>query len=225
MCAVLQFIFWRSTFGYFLKIQSTSAISSIRRLELLLAWTVSLDPSALSVTALINSFRIFNPAILNFHYVELLSQSLFISLIGMLKKYIRKLWLNVYLFLFQHNNMSVKRKLNVKIICEKFSALKNIEIGLFNKKVAKKSLLLPLHYFALQWTKYSISFTPFLNLWKTKILDFFDIFNIHYLGLFFWFYGGSRWRMLTVWLLLISFCCYHFIIFSIIIVIIMKNSQ
>ena len=32
-------------------------------------------------------------------------------------------------------------------------ALKNMEIGLFSKKVAKKSILLPLNYFVLQWTK------------------------------------------------------------------------
>ena len=36
----------------------------------------------------------------------------------------------------------------------------------------------------LQCTKYSISFTTFLNLWKTKILIFSAISNIHYVKLF-----------------------------------------
>ena len=164
-----------------------------------------------------------NPAILSFHSVELFSWSLFISLIWVLRTLIELLCV----FLFQHSNMSVKRKLNIRSLCEKCSALKNLESGLFNKEVVKKSLLLPLNYlpFVSQWAKCSISFTPFLNLWKTNILVFFAIFNIHYLGLSFWSYGGSQWRMLTVCLMLISFCCYHIIIFSIIIIIIMKNSQ
>ena len=39
------------------------------------------------------------------------------------------------------------------------------------------SLLLPLHYlpFVSQCAKYSISLTPFLNLWKNKILKVFSI--------------------------------------------------
>ena len=53
--------------------QSTFAILSTRYLELLLARTFSLITSAVSVIALINSFGILNPAILNFHYVELFS--------------------------------------------------------------------------------------------------------------------------------------------------------
>ena len=62
--------------------------------------------------------------------------------------------------------MSVKRKLNIRSLCEKCTALKNLESGLFNKEVVKKSLPLPLNYFAFvsQWTKYSISFNSFLNL-------------------------------------------------------------
>ena len=38
-------------------------------------------------------------------------------------------------FLFQHSNMSVKRKLNIRSLCEKCTALKNLESGLFNKEV------------------------------------------------------------------------------------------
>ena len=45
--------------------------------------------------------------------------------------------------------MLVKRKLNIKSLCEKYPALKNLENGLFNKEVAKKSLLLPLNYLPL----------------------------------------------------------------------------
>ena len=41
--------------------------------------------------------------------------------------------------------MPVKRKRNFKSLCEKCPALINIESGLFNKEVAKKSLLLSLN--------------------------------------------------------------------------------
>ena len=56
----------------------------------------------------------------------------------MFKEYIRKLWSNVYIFLLQHNNMLIKRKLEVKSLGEKCQALKDLESGLSNKKVAKK---------------------------------------------------------------------------------------
>ena len=110
-------------------------------------------PSALSVTALINSSGVSDPAISNFHYIELFSPSVqrflwgcfpsaisrvFISLIRMLKKYLRKFSSNVYLFLFQHSNMLVKQMLNVKSSDEKCQALKFLESGLSNKEAAKK---------------------------------------------------------------------------------------
>ena len=56
----------------------------------------------------------------------------------MLKEYIWKIWSNIYLFLFQYNNLSVKRKLNVKSFGEKCQALKDLEIGISEKEVAKK---------------------------------------------------------------------------------------
>ena len=34
--------------------------------------------------------------------------------------------------------MPIKRKLNVKSLCEKYQALKDLESGLFNKEDAKK---------------------------------------------------------------------------------------
>ena len=48
----------------------------------------------------------------------------------MLKEYIRKPWSNVYLFLFQHNKVSVQRKLNVKSLGNKYQAFKDLESGL-----------------------------------------------------------------------------------------------
>ena len=56
----------------------------------------------------------------------------------MLKEYIQKLWSNVYLFLCQQNNISVKWKLNAKSLGQKWQALKDLESSLNNKKVAKK---------------------------------------------------------------------------------------
>ena len=62
-----------------------------RYLELSLSRTFSLVPSALSITALINSFGISNPATSNFHYVKLFSRSfqLFLGLfsIGYLERF------------------------------------------------------------------------------------------------------------------------------------------
>ena len=105
--------------------------------------TFSSDPSAISETALINSFGMSKPATSNFNYVELFSRSFQCSL-GLFsicyhqlfhfthsnvqrKEYIRKLWSNAYLFLFQHNNMSVNQKLNVKSLGEKYQALKDFD--------------------------------------------------------------------------------------------------
>ena len=93
------FIFsWRL---YHLALQSRPAIFNT---SYLLSRIFSSVPSALSVTTLINSFGISNPAISNFHHVELFSRSLqlflglfsiaisnvFISLIRMLKIYDEK---------------------------------------------------------------------------------------------------------------------------------------
>ena len=95
----------------------------------------------------------------------------------MLKEYIRKPWLNVYLFLFSHKMVSVQQKLNVKSLSEKYQALKDFESDL-TKKLLKNtqmlifwkkikinevfSLSLPLNCSPLvsQCTKHSLSFTP-----------------------------------------------------------------
>ena len=135
-------VIWEST---------NQTISNACHLELSLSRTFSSVPSALSVTALLNSFGISNPAVSN--YIELFSYSLqrflflssissvFISLIWMLKEYIRKLWSNVYLCVLQYKNMSVKRKLNVKSLSEKCQALKDLESLLMS---LRKSLRMPL---------------------------------------------------------------------------------
>ena len=72
--------------------------------------------------------------------------------------------------------MSVKQKPKVKSLREKKKlALKDLESGLSNKEVAKKYGDLKIRYFSLplflnylplvsQCTKYSFSFTTFLNL-------------------------------------------------------------
>ena len=54
--------------------------------------------------------------------------------------------------------------------------------------------LLPLNYLPLvsQCTKYSISFTSFLNIWETKIMGFFAILNIHNVEPFHQSHGGWR---------------------------------
>ena len=95
-----------ANFRIFLEIIPLSATVMARNLEyqLLVISNFSSVSSALSVTTLINSFGISNPAISNFHYVELFSRSLqlflglfsiaisnvFISLIRMLKIYNEK---------------------------------------------------------------------------------------------------------------------------------------
>ena len=59
----------------------------------------------------------------------------------MLKEYIRKPWLNVYLFLFSHKMVSVQQKLNVKSLSEKYQALKDFESDL-TKKLLKNTQML-----------------------------------------------------------------------------------
>ena len=104
------------------RIQSTSGLSNFRYLKLSICRTFSL-----LTAALITSFGITNPAFLNFDYAKLFSMSLhrfsdllFISYlerfhfthsIRILKRYIRKLWSNVYLFLFRHKSISVSMSL------------------------------------------------------------------------------------------------------------------
>ena len=63
--------------------------------------------------------------------------NVFISLIGMLKGYIWKFWSNVYLSLFQHN-MSVKQRLKLKSLGEKWQVLKDLESAISDKNIAKK---------------------------------------------------------------------------------------
>ena len=95
--------------------------------------TFSSVPSALSVTAPINAFSISNPAISNFHYVELFSWSLQRSLGLFSIRYLERFHFTHSFFL-----ISIKRKLNVKNLGEKCQTLNNLESGLSNKKVAKK---------------------------------------------------------------------------------------
>ena len=65
---VLKYVYLKNEM--FLVLQSTSAISNTRYLELSLCRTFYLVPSAFSLTSLINPFGISNSAISNFHYVE-----------------------------------------------------------------------------------------------------------------------------------------------------------
>ena len=153
--------------GNIVYIQSTSAISNARYLELSLSRTFSRVPSAFPVTFPIITFGISNPAISNFHYVEqhfavpsaLLSRylELFHFDVRFLNKIVRKNWdsiecLSLYVqerFLYNRNKMSVKRKLVVKSLNEKCKALRDLESGLSNKEVAVKNtfrLLLPLNH-------------------------------------------------------------------------------
>lgn len=77
------------------------------------------------------------------------------------EKYFRKLWLNVYLLLFQRNNMLVKWKLNIKSLGKKCQALKDFDSALSNQEVAKK-------YGALNTVFYRI-----FKSMKDKDFDFF----------------------------------------------------
>ena len=95
----------------------------IRYLEYPLSGTFSSVSSELSVTAL-KFVRFLEPRYLKLSLCQTIfsvpsalfraefhSLSRMFSLIRMLTEYIRKLWSNVYLFLFQQNNMSDARKL------------------------------------------------------------------------------------------------------------------
>ena len=87
-----------------------------------------------------------NPAFLNSHYVELFLWS-FQRFLGLFSiRYLesfhfthsnveRKLWSNVYLFLFQQSSKSIKRKLIVKCLREKSQALKALGSGLTKKLI------------------------------------------------------------------------------------------
>ena len=93
------------------------------------------------------------PAISNFYYVDLFSRSFqcFLGLFSIrylqrfhfthsnvqIKEWIRKLLLNVYLFLFQHNNMLVKQKLIDKSLGEKYQAVIDL-ISLLQSKILMK---------------------------------------------------------------------------------------
>ena len=157
---------------YKIMLQSTSIISNTCYLKLSLSQTFSSFPSAPSAAALISSFDISNSAISSFHYVKLFSWSL-------------------QGFLGQFSNVKSLDEENI------FGFLIFFFFKYFlkeNKNVLYFSLLFPLNYLHLasQCTKYSISFTAILNLWKTKILDVFAISNIHFPELFHRSHWGSR---------------------------------
>ena len=102
--------------------------SNIRYLELSISRTFTLVTSALSITSPINSFDITNPAIFNFHYVELLSRFLqrFLGLFSIC--YFKR-------FHFTHSNAERIRK----ALCP----LEPIEpIAILKKRWNKKSLSL-----------------------------------------------------------------------------------
>ena len=177
-------------------IQSTSAISNTCYLEFLLSQTFSLVPSAHSVTNYPYKFvRHLEPHVSTFHYSELFSRSLqrFLGLFSIC--YIER-------FHFTHSNAG-RTHSKTLVECLSFLNLTQQHVGqtkawsqtfrqeemqcferlVYLTKLLKItvtyriyfSLLLPLNYLPLvsQCTKYSISFTLLLNLWKVKILDFF----------------------------------------------------
>ena len=113
-------------------LQSTSAISNTRYLELPLCRSFILVCSTFLLSFLINPFAISNSTIANFHYVEQFPR----PLQSALKKFCSEVCS------FRHrsdNNMSSpKRKLSVKSLGEKCQALRDLEKGLTNKDVAEK---------------------------------------------------------------------------------------
>ena len=132
-CAPLLKIIFKKRLATFV-IQSTSANSNARYLELSLSGTFSLVPSTFLETFLIITFSISNPAISNFHHVEHIIQSLqlyyptisnfFISTFDFQRKWFENFeirsngYLSVFIYNYKNvynwNTMSVKQKINVK---------------------------------------------------------------------------------------------------------------
>ena len=113
-----------------------SVISNTRYLELSLSHTFSFVATALPVTVVMNSLGISNPPIVTF----------FISLIQMWKEYNRKLWSNIFFFLFQDNNMSVKQNVNVKCLGEIFQAWKTWKVVHLTKMQLKNIVYLKISF-------------------------------------------------------------------------------
>ena len=149
---------------YFIYLQSTSAISNTRYLELSLYRTFYLVPSTFSLTFFINPFCKRTPY-LNFslcqknfsvpsvifglfpiHYLEHSNEVfewiiLFISgtwmLITALKKFVR-VFFSFFSTSFRHQHVSAKQKLDVKILAEKYQALRDLKKGPQTKTFVKK---------------------------------------------------------------------------------------